>query len=694
MSSYNEIDGMPTTGDPWLLTDVLRGQLGFDGYVASDFGAISGLGPSNHGVAANDSECVRQFLVAGGSVNGHDMGTNYETLVVALVTSGAMPEAILDRAAGDVMRVKARLGLIAGVGPGSPAIVDTRRVATHLGDNVSHVATALRAARESVVVVQNDGTLPLPATVTKVLIVGPNADAIRAGDYSAAGWAGGSPNGGGNINNANAVTVVQALKSLLPNAIVTWAPAANLVCAPAQQSDRLAVNSPLWSTVQSHSCLLAEPFSPTAPSIPFHNETPGTFPAGTRGLAATYYDGRNGTTILLTRVDAAPNFHWFNLGPDLFRARSGTFRVRWEGILVPDATVRSGGLRANADSSPRAGTRVWLDGDLVIDAWNGGNNVSAAVDWERGVGRHVAIEYWQETADTSPSFFLQWSMLSTSMTAQQSVDEAVELAKNSDAVIAVVGGANNDHAATTEGEGKDRASLLLGGTQSLLLMALRSAAIPSLVVVLMDGKPTADPALDGLPAVVAAFQGGQACGQAIAEIVLGMTEPSGRLPISFPLSAEMLPVYYSRRPSGRSLNSYCDVRPGTAVRWPFGHGLSYTSFAAYKLVVLTPIVPADGSIIVNATVINTGGRAGWVVPQLYLKRDVATVTTPALSLKGFARHYLQPGQSAVASFTVDVAAELAVWGRDLVVRAEPGNVTVYVGFSSADLPLTGSFRIV
>jgi beta-glucosidase len=411
-------------------------------------------------------------------------------------------------------------------------------------------------------------------------------------------------------------------------------------------------------------------------------------------MAATYYDSRDGTTILLTRVDAAPNFHWFCLGPDLFRARSGTFRVRWEGILTPDATVRSGGLRVNADSSPRAGARVWLDGELVIDAWAGGSNVSATADWQQGVGRHVAIEYWQETADTSPTFFLQWSMLSTSMTAQQSVDEAVELAKGADAIIAVVGGANNDHAATTEGEGKDRASLLLGGAQSLLLNALRVTAVSSLVVVLMDGKPTADPALDGLPAVVAAFQGGQACGQAIAEIVLGVTEPSGRLPISFPLSAEVLPVYYSRRPSGRSLSSYCDARPGTAVRWPFGHGLSYTTFAASQLVVLTPIVPAGGSVTINATMTNTGARAGWVVPQLYLKRVVATVTTPALSLKGFARHFLQPGESAAASFTVNVSAELAVWGRDLVARVEPGNVTVFVGFSSADLPLAGSFVIV
>ena len=707
MSSYNEIDGIPTTGDPWLLTDVLRGQLGFDGYVSSDFGAISGLGPNNHAVAANDSECVRQFLVAGGSLNGHDMGARYETLVVALVASGAMPEAVLDVAAGNVLRVKARLGLLSGVGPGSPAIVDPARVATFLGDNDAHRAVALRAARESVVVVQNDGgVLPLSTTALKnVLVVGPNADAIRAGDYSAAGWAGGSPNGGGNINNANAVTTVQALKALLPSATVTWLPASNLFCA--QQTDAQAPNSPLWTTVQAHSCSLAAPFSPTAPSVPFHNETPPTFPAGTRGLAATYFRDQNSSAVVMTRLDYAPNFHWFALGPDLTRMRNATFRVRWEGLLTPDATVKGGGLRVNAcggATRPDTGARVWLDGALVIDAWSAGsaNATSCPVDWQRGVARAVAVEYWQASSDSSPSFFLQWSMLSTLQTAQQSVDEAVALAQSADAVIAVVGGANNDHAATTEGEGVDRASLNLGGTQALLLQALRGAAAtaaaaagaaPPLVTVLMDGKPTADAALDGLPAVLAAFQGGQACGQAVAEVILGVTEPSGRLPISFPVSAEVLPVYYSRKPSGRS-QAYCDVPQATVVRWPFGHGLAYTTFALSNLVVLTPSVAADGVALINVTVTNSGARAGVAVPQLYLRRAVASVTTPYIALKGFARLSIAPGDSAVASFAVDVAAELALYGRDLTRRVEGGNVTILVGFSSADpKPLAAWFVV-
>ena len=697
---YNEIDGVPTSGDPWLLTDVLRGQLGFDGYVSSDFGAIVGLGPKNHAVAVDDADCVRQFLEAGGALNGHDFEPHYEDLIVSLISSGAMSEAVLDRAAGDVLRVKARLGLLEGVGPDSPAIVDPARVATFLGDNASHVATALRAAQESVVVVANsDNALPLPVSLKTVLVVGPNADAIRAGDYSAAGWAGGSPNGGGNIDNANARTVLQSLKALLPGAIIQYAPAANLFCA--QQSDPTTLNTPLWTTVQQHSLHLASQFSPTAPSSPFLGpETPvGVFPSGTPGLAATYYADENSTAVSMTRLDAAPNFHWFALGPDMWRSRSRTFRVRWEGTITSDATVKSGGLKANACSGSACpgdgrvmGTRVWLDGSLVIDAWAGGNS-SCTVDWVRGVGRQIAIEYWQDGAVDDSSFFLQWSLLSTLQSAGDSISEAIALSATADVVIAVVGGANNDHACTTEGEGVDRASLNLGGTQTLLLegLASRGRAAPPLVTVLMGSKPATDAVLDDLPTVVAAFQGGQACGQAVAEVLLGVVEPSGRLPITFPVSADVLPVYYSKRKS-RNDGSFCDVE-GSVVRWPFGHGLAYTTFNVSLLTVLTPTVPANGTAVISVVVANVGTRAGWAVPQLYLRRTVASVTTPELALKGFARALLQPGENVTTTFSVNVAEELEVWGRDLVSRVETGNVSAFVGFSSANLPLSGAFLI-
>jgi len=181
--SYNEIDGIPTSSDYWLLTEQLRGAFGFDGYVSSDFGAISGLGLSNHAVAANDSEAVRMFLTAGGSVNGHDFGSNYEQLVVGLVESGRVPITVLDTAVANVLRVKTRLGLVPTNQTAYSPYTDETRVQSSLGDNAAHRALAERAARESVVLLRNeDNTLPLdPAKTRRLLVVGPNADEARTG---------------------------------------------------------------------------------------------------------------------------------------------------------------------------------------------------------------------------------------------------------------------------------------------------------------------------------------------------------------------------------------------------------------------------------------------------------------------------------------------------------------------------------
>jgi beta-glucosidase len=164
MSSYNEIDGVPTSSDYWLMTQQLRGEFGFDGYVSSDFGAITGLGPDNHAVAASDEECVKMFIEAGGSVNGHDFGNNYEKLIVGLVQGGKMSEEVLDKATANVLRVKARLGVIVG-GPNATnatLYTDESLIRTNLGANADHVAVGVRAARESVVLLKNEkSTLPL-----------------------------------------------------------------------------------------------------------------------------------------------------------------------------------------------------------------------------------------------------------------------------------------------------------------------------------------------------------------------------------------------------------------------------------------------------------------------------------------------------------------------------------------------------
>ena len=737
MSSYNEIDGVPTSGDKWLLTDELRGRLGFDGYVASDFGAISGLGPGNHATAANDSECVRQFLSAGGSVNGHDFGDNYELLVAQLVAANRLSASEFDTAVANVLRVKARLGLIPGV-TGVPyrPLVDTKRVQTYLGDNAAHVKTARRAALESVVLLSNDkNTLPIPppppppaAPVTvaslaaavagstsdmiqknsplRILVVGPNADEVRTGDYSAAGWAGGAPNGGGNINNNNSVTILEGLKRVYGSASITQAVGTGLVSTVA----------PYYTVVQRHSFSVASEFSPTAPSSPYAPTAakPLKIAADAPGLRARYYSNTNCSgTPVITRLDYAVNWHFFALGPDPSRLRSATFSVRWDGKITPDATVSGAQFNIELCHGHSCGTpsdmgaRLRVNGQLVIDAWQvergddavvGKKTVSGPINIVRGVPLAIEFDYWQAGSTGDPAVALQWSLLPAGSNSTTTIsDTAATAAADFDVVVVVVGGANNDRRSTTEGEGKDRASLSFPGAQLDLINAMANATATSggkLVTVLVDGRPTAEPVLKTLPAVLAAFQGGQAQGEAVAAIISGAEAPSGKLPVSFPVSAEVLPVYYNRKPSA-SRGGWIDH--GTSVLWPFGHGLSYTTFAYSDLKMPSDAttLPSDTrTVTISAQVKNTGNMAGVEVAQLYVRDVISSVTTPVLALKGFERVSLAPGQSKHVIFTIQVAKELAVLNRAMQWVVEPGDFEIYVGGSSDNLPLKGKLTLV
>lgn len=194
------------------------------------------------------------------------------------------------------------------------------------------------------------------------------------------------------------------------------------------------------------------------------------------------------------------------------------------------------------------------------------------------------------------------------------------------------------------------------------MWAASQASGTPLITVLVDGKPTAEPLLTELPAVIAAFQGGQSGGAAIADIILGVINPSGKLPISFPASSEVLPSYYNHKPTARR-SGWLDF-PNGGVLWSFGHGLSYTTFVYTKLVLPQVPVSTNGIVTVNVTVTNTGTVVGEEVAQLYIRDLVASVTTPVLQLKGFQRVLLAPSESKTVAFHLDVASELRILNRD------------------------------
>lgn len=262
------------------------------------------------------------------------------------------------------------------------------------------------------------------------------------------------------------------------------------------------------------------------------------------------------------------------------------------------------------------------------------------------------------------------------------VQAAVEAA---DVCVAVVGDKSGLFGRGTSGEGCDAPDLRLPGDQTDLLDSVLGSSTP-VVVVLCSGRPYAVPPA---AATVQTFFPGEEGANAIADVLTGKVNPSGRLPVSVPAHPGAQPATYLAAPLGHhSEVSALDPTP----RFPFGHGLSYTSFEYQDLRLSSTEIPADGSVDVTCTVTNSGARAGTEVVQLYLRDPVAQVTRPWRQLVGFVRVPLEPGQSTDVTFTVH--ADLTSFtGRDGYRLVEPGSVEVYIGRSCADTPLTASFTI-
>ncbi len=269
------------------------------------------------------------------------------------------------------------------------------------------------------------------------------------------------------------------------------------------------------------------------------------------------------------------------------------------------------------------------------------------------------------------------------------VPDAVACAKGADLAVVCVGDLAGLFQTGTVGEGSDADSLALPGVQQELLEAVVATGKP-VVVVMTGGRPYG---LGGLESKVAgflwAFQGGQEGGTAIAEVLTGAVEPSGRLCLSFPKNVGAAPYTYDHKL--KSAGTPIAFHFGS--RYPFGHGLAYTSFEYRDLTVAPgPVDTEGGELRIRFTVANTGARAGWAVPQLYVRDLLASMVRPVRQLKAFGRVAVGPGQSAQVEMTVPVDM-LSFTGSDGARRVEPGDFELQVGPSSADLPLRTTVRV-
>jgi beta-glucosidase len=273
------------------------------------------------------------------------------------------------------------------------------------------------------------------------------------------------------------------------------------------------------------------------------------------------------------------------------------------------------------------------------------------------------------------------------------IQKAQKAAKEADVAIVVVGEnyrwAPDD--AGTDGEGKDVANLDLTGMQLDLVKAVVATGTPT-VVVLINGRPLSIPWIaENVPAVLEAWNCGEKGGNAVADIIFGEVNPSGRLSVTIPRHVGQLPVFYNYKPSKKyRMNHAGYVDMSMKPLFPFGHGLSYTQFKYSNLQITPEKSGTGGEFIVQVDVQNTGNRSGKEVVQLYLNDLYATVSRPVKELKGFEKIFFNPGEQKTVTFKL-TTEHLQMLDRSLNWVVEPGEFKVMVGSSSEDIRIRGSF---
>ncbi len=620
MCAYNSINGQPGCAQDFLLTETLRKAWGFKGYVVSDCDAIEDITYGHH-YTANIAEAAAISLKHGVDNDCADywlhqrVEPDYSRYVDAM-KQGLVSEAVVDESLKRLFMAEMRLGLF------DPAeMVKYAQVPDTELDSAAHRQVALRVARESMVLLKNKGALPLKPAVRRIAVIGSLADQVLPlyGNYN------GIP--------SHAVSALEGIRHAFPNAEIVFEPGTNFL--------RESVPVPAEALTSSD---------------------------GKPGLTAEYFDNEAFTgTPVETRVDAKVDFPD---DPDLIKASKvqNVFAVamRWSGTLTPAAT---GDYLLGLDAP---GGRLLLDGKQIAHvAGPGGKSIkSSLVHLE--AGHHYAVRI--ERAPTNHiTMRLMW--------ARQDPDvlkRAIAAIKKADAVVAVVGitpGLEGEEMAVDVPGfvGGDRTSLDLPAPEEDLLKAARKATRKPLIAVLYNGSAlSVNWAAKNADAILESWYGGEEAGTAIADILSGAYSPSGRLPVTFYTGVKDLPAFTDYAMANRTYRYYTG-KP----LYPFGYGLSYTSFAYSDLKLTTQALKAGDALGVDVAVKNTGKVAGDEVAQLYLSFP-GTPGMPKLALRGLARVNLQPGESRIVHFDLK-PRDLSSVTEAGDIKVQPGTYTLSVG---------------
>ena len=641
MCAYNGINGQPACANEFLLQDQLRGKWNFQGYVVSDCDAVNNIYRDHHFTKTQpeasalaiqrgmDNECVDFAKVS----DDHD----YKAYLDAY-KQGLLKESEIDTALIRLYTARMKLGMFDPPEADPYSKIDEKEL-----DNAEHRALALVLANESMVLLKNDGTLPLKQGAIKIAVVGPLADQTKylLGNYN------GSP--------THTVSVLEGLKEEFPQAQITFVPGTQFL-----RTDGEIVSESVLTT-----------------------------PEGKPGLTVSFSTGggfmEKGTVLATKQVS---NVDLKTEGVPQEATGKFPLTVTWEGFLTAtESGEYSIGVRAKGNSA-----MVMIDGKpLAMEYLDIEHAQAKAGHIHLEQGKKTAVKVRYELNEKGPvEAQLFWAKYDPKPSP-----EVIAAAKGADVVVAILGITSDlegeEMPVSEEGfKGGDRTSIDLPKPEEALLEAVTAAGKP-VVLVLANGSALAvNWANEHVNAILDSWYAGEEGGAAIAETLSGKNNPAGRLPVTFYTGLDQLPQFEDYSMQNRTYR-YFKGKP----LYPFGYGLSYTTFSYSDLTLPKAAIQAGDPLTAEVTVTNTGKREGDEVAQLYLSFP-SVPGAPLRALRGFKRMHLNLGESQKVRFELK--------DRDLSMVSEAGvpiiadgkySVSVGGGQPDAGVPaVTGTFQIL
>lgn len=630
MAGYNRVNGEFAGDSRELLTNLLKGEWGHDGLAMSDwFGTKSTVEAAANGL---DLEMPGPSMWRG-------------PRLVAAVEGGEVSAEAIEESVRRVLRVAILAGVFA-----HPETLPEEAI-----DRPEHRALARKAATDGIVLLKNEGeVLPLAKeTIAKLAIIGPNAKTARI-----------SGGGSAQVNAHYRITPFDGIAAAVGDQV--------------ELAYGLGCTNHKWLPL----------FDP--------NEVAPRGQDAEGGFAVTYFNSLDlsGDPVHETNVKSSEQWWLGDVAPGV---NSRHFSTRLTTTFTPR---ESGPHQFGLTSAGKS--RVLIDGEEVIDNWTaqtpgdaffsfGTIEVIATVEMIAGQTYDLAVEYSSEGAYAITA--IRFGMLPPQ--PADAIDRAVALAVGSDVAL-VFAGTNGEW----ETEGNDRKDMELPGDQNALIARI-AAVNPKTVVVLQTGGPVSMPWLDNVAGVIQAWFSGQECGNAIADVLFGEVNPSGKLATTYPIRLEDNPAYINypgenghvRYGEGIFVGYRYYEKKRVAPLYPFGYGLSYTTFAYDNLRLSSAEIGPDDQLTVNVDITNRGQCTGQEIVQLYVRDSAARLSRPEKELIGFAKIALEPGESDTVSLTIDRAA-LAYWDdSEHTWVAEAGEFEALIGSSSQDIRARATFTL-